>query len=96
MNDIMTDLRASMSQQNLKNPMLWHSLATKLDADGKRIQMKCRDVPVMAILKEYRTMAGIQGRKNHTPQPIPKYEYEKHRESIKVEKGDEAGGPSGS
>ena len=47
--------------------------------------MKCRDVPVMAILKELRTMAdGMRGRKAHRPAEVPKYEYEKHRMPIKL------------
>ena len=48
--------------------------------------MACRDVPVMAILKEFRMMAdGVHGRKPHRPAQVPKYEYEKHRAPIKVD-----------
>ena len=48
--------------------------------------MACRDVPVMAILKEFRMMAdGVRGRKPHCPAQVPKYEYEKHRAPIKVD-----------
>ena len=48
--------------------------------------MACRDVPVMAILKEFRMMAdGVRGRKPHRPAQVPKYEYEKHRAPIKVD-----------
>ena len=48
--------------------------------------MKCKDVPVMAILKEFREMAdGVRGRKAHRPAEVPKYEHEKHRASVKVE-----------
>ena len=32
----------------------------------------------MAILKEFRAMAGVRGREAHRPHPVPKYEYEKH------------------
>ena len=48
--------------------------------------MACHDVPVMAILKEFRMMAdGVRGRKPHRPAQVPKYEYEKHRAPIKVD-----------
>ena len=36
------------------------------------------EVPVMAILKEFRDMAGPRGRMPHRPQNPIKYEYEKH------------------
>ena len=41
------------------------------------------DVPVMAILKEFRRMAGGQGRNAHPAAPRVSYEYEKH--IVKVE-----------
>ena len=92
MNDIKTAERSRMSQKNLKNLMLWHALATKVveaKKDGKVVTKKeklvCKDVPVMAILQEFRTMAGVRGRKRHTPQPVPSYEYEKHRSAVKVD-----------
>ena len=47
-------------------------------------KMKATDVPVMAILKEFE-MAGPRGRHSHRPQPIPRYEYEKHRSAVKLE-----------
>jgi len=47
--------------------------------------MKAADVPVMAILKEFREMAGPRGREHHRPQPIPRYEYEKHRSAVKLD-----------
>ena len=47
--------------------------------------MKAADVPVMAILKEFREMAGPRGRQRHRPQPIPRYEYEKHRSAVKLD-----------
>ena len=47
---------------------------------------ECKDVPVMAILKEFRAMAeGVRGRKAHRPAEVPKYEYEKCRAPIKVD-----------
>ena len=58
----------------------------KTNSEGKKVQMDCRDVPVMAILKEFRAMAdGVRGRKAHRPQEVPKYDYEKHRAPVKVE-----------
>ena len=40
----------------------------------------------MAILKEFRAMAqGVRGREAHRAQPVPAYEYEKHRAPIKLE-----------
>ena len=70
MNDIKTAERARMGQRNLKNLMLWHRMAKDL---------KAQDVPVMAILKEFRAMAGEQGRRPHHAQNPITYEYEKHR-----------------
>jgi hypothetical protein len=49
MNDLKTAERSSLGQQTLKNLMLWHVVGKK---------MECKDVPVMAILKEFREMAG--------------------------------------
>ena len=43
-----------MGQRNLKNLMLWHCMAKA---------MKITDLPVMAILKEFRAMAGDSGRR---------------------------------
>jgi hypothetical protein len=37
---------------------------------------------VLAILKEFREMAGNQGRKAHRPAPKVEYEYEKHRSTV--------------
>ena len=66
--------------------MLWHIMGYTTDGDGKKVKMKCRDVPVMAILKEFRAMAeGVRGRKPHRPAEVPKYDYEKRRAPIKVE-----------
>ena len=58
-----------MGQQNLRNLMLWHEMAKEL---------KPQEVPVMAILKEFREMAGPKGRTAHRAAPKPVYEYEKH------------------
>ena len=87
MNDLKTSERSSMGQENLKNLMLWHIMGHTINADGRKEKMACRNVPVMAILKEFRAMAdGVRGRKAHRPQQVPKYEYEKHRAPIKVGK----------
>ena len=86
MNDLKTSERSSMDQQNLKNLMLWHIMGYTTNADGKKEKMVCRDVPVMAILKEFRTMIdSVRGRKAHRPEQVPKYEYEKLRAPIKVD-----------
>ena len=71
MNDLKTSERTSMGQTTLKHLMVWYSLAK---------ERKFEEVPVMAILKEFRAMAdGVRGRKPHRGQQVPKYEYEKHR-----------------
>ena len=86
MNDLKTAERSLMGQQNLKNLMLWHIMGYKMDAEGKKVKMPCCDVPVMAILKEFRSMAfengGSLGRKAHRAAAVPKYEYEKHRAPV--------------
>ena len=74
MNDLKTAERSLLKQETLKNLMLWHSLATKV-VDGKRTHLDCKEVPVMAILKEFREMAGIRGRNTHRGTTPPKYEY---------------------
>ena len=38
-----------------------------------------------AILKEFRTMAGINGRSAHPAAPKVTYEYENHRSAVKIE-----------
>ena len=58
MNNIKTADRSTMGQQNLRNLMLWHEMAKQLEPE---------EVPVMAILKEFREMAGPAGRKSHRP-----------------------------
>ena len=62
---------ARLGQGNLKNLMLWHRMAKAL---------KEQDVPVMAILKEFRAMTGEKGRRPHHPQDPIKYEYEKNHQ----------------
>ena len=42
-------------------------------------ETSCHDIPVMAILKEFRAMAGPKGRKQHRLFPPAMYEYEKNR-----------------
>ena len=68
MNDIKRAERARMGQRNLRNLMIWHH-------HGKA--RACKDVPVMAILKEFRAMARLRGRQAHRAQPTPTYEYER-------------------
>ena len=48
-------------------------LFIKRDADGKKVKMECRDVPVMAILKEFRTLAGPASSKAHRPAMCKSY-----------------------
>ena len=55
-----------MGNETLKNLMLWHYM-------GK--DLTCKQVPVMAILKEFRTLAGIRGRSAHRGTAPPKYNY---------------------
>ena len=71
MNDLKTAERNSLKQANLKHLMLWHSLAK---------QLSCEQLPVMAILKEFRELSGAHGRHAHRGQTPPKYEY-----TVKVE-----------
>lgn len=70
LNDIKTSERNSLTQLKLRGLMIWHYL-------GKNIP--CHDVPVMAILKEFRAMAGPKGRHEHRLFPPAKYEYEMNR-----------------
>ena len=71
MNNIKTADRACMGQQKLRNLMLWHEMAKQLTP---------QQVPVMAILKEFRTLSGQHGRHAHRGWTPPKYEY-----TVKVE-----------
>ena len=48
-------------------------------------ELPCEKVPVMAILKEWRSMiTGEQTRKPHRPQPKVAYAYEKNRSKVGV------------
>ena len=38
-------------------------------------QLTCEQVPVMVILKEFRALAGIRGRKAHRGTTPPKFEF---------------------
>ena len=81
MNDIKTAERSRMGTQVLKNLMIWHRSARKLEEDGSLSSkhMSCYEVPVMQIVQEFRNMAGVKGRKAHRAWPIPSYDYEKGR-----------------
>ncbi|MDC0525782.1 hypothetical protein OAO87_02190 [bacterium] len=48
------------------------------------MDLPASEVPVMAILKEFRDMAGLRGRKSHKAQDPIKYEYEKHIDTPKA------------
>ena len=67
-----------MGQENLKNMMLWHMMGKELSNE---------QVPVMAILKEFRELGGIRGRNAHRGKAPPVYDYR-----IKIEL--DAGGSS--
>ena len=66
-------LMNDMGQHNLKNlmRMLWHRMAK---------DVKAQYVPVMAVLKEFRAMAGEMGRRPHRAQNPIKNKYEKNRQ----------------
>ena len=59
--------RSSLGNVNLSNLMVWHFL-------GK--DLKCEQLPVMSILKEFRDMAGVKGRYAHKPSEPPVYDYQ--------------------
>ena len=71
MNDLKTAERNTLGQENLRNLMIWHM-------EGK--SLPCAQVPVLAILKEFRELAGIRGRSMHRPTMPPKYDFK-----VKVE-----------
>ena len=75
MNDLKTAERSSLAQSTLKHLMLWHTM-------GK--ELSCQQLPVMAILKEFRDLGGVRGRHAHRPTMPPKYEYR-----VKIEVDDE-------
>ena len=66
MNDLKTVERSTLNQENLKNLMIWHTVAK---------QLTCAQVPVMAILEEFRKMSGVRGRLAHRGSDPPKYGY---------------------
>eukprot|EP00966_Prymnesium_polylepis_P100237 2321791-Prymnesium_polylepis.1 len=72
--------------------MLWHRMARLLEAGGSlsRKHIQCRQVPVMAILEEFRKMAGERGCTHHRPFPIASYDYECGR-SMRPHKGGKGG-----
>ena len=61
MNDLKSAERNKLGNTNLRNLMFWHAL-------GK--DLKCEQVPVMSILKEFRDMTGERGRYSHISQVI--------------------------
>jgi hypothetical protein len=81
MNDIKTAERSKMGTRTLRNLMLWHRMARKVEEDGtlSKTHLSCRDVPVMEIVKAYRELAGEAGRRPHRAFPVPLYEDEKGR-----------------
>jgi hypothetical protein len=81
MNDLKTAERSLLGSINLKNLMIWHRMARKVEADGSlsKTHLSCAEVPVMKIVEEFRAMGvadGVRGRKHHRPFPIPTYAYQ--------------------
>ena len=74
MNDLKTAERNRVGQKNLKNLMIWHSIAKKLSFV---------ELPVVAILEEFRRLGGPRGRNAHRPTAPPKHNY-----IVKVEEGE--------
>ena len=66
MNDLKTSERNSLGQENLKNTMLWHTVAKTLS---------CQQVPVQAILKEFIELGGSKGRNTHQGTTPPTYDF---------------------
>ena len=66
MNDLKTSERNSLGQENLKNTMLWHTVAKTLS---------CQQVPVQAILKEFLELGGSKGRNTHQGTTPPTYDF---------------------
>ena len=66
MNDLKTAERSRMQQSTLKNLMLWHTMAKGLT---------CEEVPVIAILEEFRELSGERTRNSHRPTNPPTYPY---------------------
>ena len=74
MNDLKTAERNRLGQNNIKNMMIWHSIAKKVSNV---------ELPVVAILEEFRRMAGPRGRYAHRGTAPPKHNY-----TVKVEEGE--------
>ena len=66
MNDLKTELRSRLGQENLRNLMVWHTAAKDLPFEK---------VPVLEILEEFRNLSGIRGRKAHRGTAPPKYDF---------------------
>ena len=83
MNNIKTSERSRLGV-NLKHLMLWHHMACKQNEDGTLSgkHIACCEVPVMEIIKVWRSLAGPKGRYAHRPAPVPSYEYEKGRTEV--------------
>ena len=82
MNNIKTALRSKLGSRTLRNLMVWHRMARKVEENGTlgTVHLPCSDVPVMEIVAEFRRMAtGPNGRNHHRLWAPPKYEYEKRR-----------------
>ena len=62
-----------LGQANLNNMMLWHIMAK---------QLKHAEVPVLAILNEFRELSGIRGRNQHRGTNPPSYDFK-----VKMEAG---------
>ena len=74
MNDLKTAERNSLGQANLRNLMIWHAIAKNVSYV---------ELPVVAILEEFRRLGGPRGRNAHRPTAPPKYNY-----VVKVEEGE--------
>ena len=64
MNDLKTELRNGLGQENLRNLMVWHTAAK---------DVPFQEVPIMEILEEFRNLSGIRSRKAHRGTAPPKY-----------------------
>lgn len=81
MNDIKTAERSRMKTRTLRNLMMWHRMARRVEESGQLSSkhLACREVPVMEIVQAFRELAGEFGRRPHRAFPVPSYEYEKGR-----------------
>ena len=65
MNGLKTAERSSLGQENLRDLMKWHN-------SGK--DLKCEEVPVMQILKEFRALGGVRGQgPEYAPPPSARH-----------------------